>query len=332
MPREAQSKQMIGFSIGSSTAPDYIIPSTQYAHDPSPLFDSLIATLGSRDNHYKKTLVGFESIPVAFTIALDDKIVPVLLGAGMKPATTGTSPDFVNTLTPFDDNIDGNTLTFFFYDAQNGLIKQEGKLLNTATITPESSQINVEFEFLGGTQEVLTGTDKSTAENNFILTEDTIGYIFLPGQLRVSHADTLDTLDYNSPITPGFGLNFGISNSVQEINKTLSGAGELLTPTPHYGQFIASFEFTHDVENNVLYDKYISGQGQAFGFRVRRDDDNLFEFKFETVAYQCQQSEKVADSDDPVAQTITLERGLNSVTNSSLEIIFKGSTDLASLF
>lgn len=338
MSRQSQSQQMIGFAVGNNaTAPTHIIPARQYSHSVTQLFDNLKATLGSRDNHYKQTLVGFESLPISLTVPLDDKICPILIGAGMQADTTGTSPNFINTLTPFNlkagnPSIDGNRLTFFFYDAENGLIKQSGKLSSTAQITPEQDQLNLEVEFLGGVQEVLTGAAKTTAEAGFTISSSTIGYLFKPGDVRVAFADTIGALDYTNALSVDFGFNIEINNNTQEEMKTLSGAGTLISPTSYYGQFQPSFEFTHDVADNVLFDRYVNNTETAFGFRIQKDSNVSFEFQFEAISFDLQQQDKVADSDEPVKQTITVEHGRNSITNPSLTVISKCATNLQTLF
>jgi len=335
MARQAQTQQAIGFSIGTTaTAPDYIIKARQFTNELSSTFDQVMAVIGNRDNMYDKHLTGYEGSSITITLPLDDKICPVLIASAGKVTTTGTAPNFINVIDPFntdyDDNlsIDGTRVTFFFYDADIGLIKQTGKLANELTITPENNQVNLEIDFLGGEQTILTGGDKTTAEAGFTITPTTYGTLFRPGDLVIRYANDV-AMTSPTVVNADFGLSLTISNKVREEPKTLSAAG-LVFPVSYLGQFAAGFEFTADVITNDLYNRYIASTETAFEFKFTRGA-SVLNFVFAPTVLETVTGDKVADSDDPVKQTVTLEKAKNAITHPSLRITANLATDLESI-
>lgn len=374
MARQSQAQQAIGFSIGTNaTAPDYLILGRQFTNELSSTFDQVMAVFGNRDNMYEKHLTGYEGSSISITLPLDTRICPVIIAAAGKVATTGTDPAYTNVIDPFNTNyldnlsIDGTRLTFFFYDAEVGMIKQTGKLANEYSITTEADQVNMEIDFLGGEQTILEGADLTTAEAGFVieqvseanlaafpvtgaaktvyLAEDTqtfyvwngtsyivvggasgYGILFRPGDLVVRYANDV-AMTTPTIVNADFGLSLTVMNNVQEEPKTVSTAGSLVFPVSYLGQFGASIEFTADVITNDLYNRYLVSTPTAFEFKFSRGG-NILNFVTAPTVIETVTGDKVADSDEPVKQTITIEKARNAITHPSLRITANLATNL----
>ena len=337
MSRQSQSQQAIGFAIGgTATAPTYIIKARQFSNELSSIFDQVMATYSSRDNMYDKSLVGYESSSISLTMPLDDKVCPVLLAAAGRTTTTGASAPFTSAINPFNTNlsnvlsIEGFKLTFFFYDATIGLIRQTNKLASEYTLTIEQDQVNLEMTLLGGEQEILTGAAKTTAEAGFTISTTTYGTLFKPGDLVVRYANAVN-MTSPTVVNADFGLSITVSNNVQEVPKTLSTAG-LVSPVSHLGQFTAGFEATLDVATDDLYTRYLNSTETAWEFAFTRGVNNTITFLFNPTALDVVVGDKVGDSDEPVKQTVTLEKAKNGITHPSLRTTIVGATNLQTLF
>ena len=335
MSRQSQAQQAIGFAIGASaTAPVYIIKARQFSNALTAVFDQVMATYGSRDTMYDKNLTGFSSSEMSLTLPLDDRICPILLGCSGKTTTTGTTPNFVNVIDPYNTNyanvlnIAGNVLTLFFYDATIGMIRQSGKLINETTLTIEADQVNLELDLLGGNQEILTGAALTTAAAGFVITPTSYGVLFRPGDLVVRYSNVV-AMTSPTIINADFGLSITISNGVVEEPKTLSAAG-LIFPISYLGAFTAGFEITADVLTNDLYTRFLASTETAFEFRFTRGA-SILTFLFNPTAIETATNAKVADSSDPVKQTITQEVNKNGITHPSLRITANLATDLQTI-
>jgi len=157
--------------------------------------------LGSVDNLYYNALVGYNSLPFSFTLLLDEVICPVLLATALNSTTTGTTPNFVNTLNIRNTiassgalTIDNQKLTFFVTDGDNGIIRYTNKVFGEFNLTVGVEGLDAEFTFDSGEREVLTSTALTNAQTAFTTLKSNLETAL--NALKVSLAREVNLDDY----------------------------------------------------------------------------------------------------------------------------------------
>jgi hypothetical protein len=354
MPITAKSAQQAGFAVGiTATAPEYLLLSKSFADEASELRHSLDLAFGDRDNRYGNPLVGWEDTSVSITIPVEERVFPIILGSFFSSdPTTGTSPNFVNTLKR---GVTGNErkITLFLTEGDNGIVKYTGAIASELTITTEKDQVNAEVTFTGGTREILTGTPLTTANNGFTTLRNNRQTDIANLTTQLNREATFNdyykfvapswvTLEYSNNynfssstvVKADYGFKLMVNNNVQGEPTSLSAAGNYVQPDKYYGSFSAGFEFTAKVLNNDLKTKAENNTPQCFRIRMQNPNNTnrYFSFVFNSSEFQVVSTERVGNSDDAVTQTVMVEKANNNLTNQSLVAKVGSSIDLTTIF
>lgn len=358
MAIQSQSQQIAGFAIGgNATVPTYLLPAKTINHEPSDQYSEAKMALGSVDNLYYNALVGYNSLPFSFTLLLDEVICPVLLATALNSTTTGTTPNFVNTLNIRNTiassgalTIDNQKLTFFVTDGDNGIIRYTNKVFGEFNLTVGVEGLDAEFTFDSGEREVLTSTALTNAQTAFTTLKSNLETALNALKVSLAREVNLDdyyqfakpagaTIVYGSDYTfatstvskADFGFSVGFSKNLVEATETASAPGTFVNPTMYSGGFTSSFEYTIKTFGNDLLTRKEANTATCFRIRIERNVNRRFDFIFSPSSFVVQNTGISGDSDDPLKQTVTQEKAVNTFVNPSFKMVINSGIDLQTL-